>query len=137
MSDDAVAPVALYLFLGFCSEELVFPEAVMTDPGRFDWLVAELTYRATNRPRGSAVPGIDPLLRAFGLSGRDADTLRNTFALLCTLHDDRRNHVWGYYVRNLVRPLWLFSARGQGSRYRWQSALALLPVYASEIERSV
>ena len=98
---------------GFGSEELVFPEAVMTDPIRFDWLVGELTDRATTRPRGSAIPGIDQLIRNFGLNSRDAETLRSTFAVLCTLHDDRRNHVWGYYVRNLVRPLWLSRRDGR------------------------
>lgn len=112
VSDDEATQGALPL-PGFGSEELVFPEAVMTDPGRFDWLVAELTHKATARPRYSDVPGIDPLLRAFGLTGRDSDTLRSTFKLLCDLHDDRRNHVWGYYVRNLVRPLWLSRPEGK------------------------
>jgi len=30
---------------------------------------------------------------------------------MCRLHDQGRNHIWGYYVRNLARPLWL-SRRG-------------------------
>ena len=98
---------------GFGSEQLLFPETVMTDPGRFDRLVADLTYRATSRLRGSAVPSIEALIRTLGLAGSDADMLRGTFTLLCKLHDDRRNHVWGYYVRNLVRPLWLSRPAGK------------------------
>jgi hypothetical protein len=98
---------------GFGPDELVFPESVMADPTRFDSLVDELMRRATTRPRGSAVPNIQSLLRTLGLAGRDADTLRSTFVLLCKLHDDHRNHVWGYYVRNLVRPLWLSRSQGK------------------------
>ena len=26
---------------------------------------------------------------------------------MCRLHDDNRDHIWSYYVRNLVRPVWL------------------------------
>jgi hypothetical protein len=26
---------------------------------------------------------------------------------MCELHDQERDHIWGYYVRNLVRPVWL------------------------------
>ena len=26
---------------------------------------------------------------------------------MCLLHDQGRNHIWGYYVRNLARPAWL------------------------------
>lgn len=26
---------------------------------------------------------------------------------MCRLHDEGRDHIWGYYVRNLARPLWL------------------------------
>src|SRR5690606_11078961 len=29
------------------------------------------------------------------------------FFNLCTLRAQGRNHIWGYYVRNLIRPLWL------------------------------
>ncbi|EQD63630.1 BseRI endonuclease, partial [mine drainage metagenome] len=33
--------------------------------------------------------------------------LQETFALLCSLHDQHRDHIWGYYARNLARPIWL------------------------------
>jgi hypothetical protein len=26
---------------------------------------------------------------------------------MCRLHDEGRDHIWGYYVRNLARPMWL------------------------------
>lgn len=33
--------------------------------------------------------------------------LEQTFGVLCQLYDDGRDHIWGYYVRNLARPVWL------------------------------
>jgi hypothetical protein len=26
---------------------------------------------------------------------------------MCRLHDEGRDHIWGYYIRNLARPMWL------------------------------
>ena len=26
---------------------------------------------------------------------------------MCSLHDEGRNHIWSYYIRNLARPLWM------------------------------
>ena len=34
-------------------------------------------------------------------------TIEDTFRSMCELHDEGRNHIWGYYVRNLARPVWL------------------------------
>jgi hypothetical protein len=33
--------------------------------------------------------------------------IEDTFKTMCQLHDLGRDHIWGYYVRNLARPLWL------------------------------
>ncbi len=30
-----------------------------------------------------------------------------TYRTMCELHDTGRDHIWGYYVRNLARPIWL------------------------------
>lgn len=96
--------------------ELHFPLAVMDDPTRFDRLVAALTDKATARPRGSEVPSITTLLRPYGLNEQDHQTLTTTFSQLCDLHDAHRNHIWGYYVRNLARPLWLTREDGRVDR---------------------
>lgn len=32
---------------------------------------------------------------------------------MCKLHDDGRNHIWGYYVRNMARPYWLSELSGK------------------------
>lgn len=49
------------------------------------------------------------ILRRRGVApdSKDGQVLRETFANLCTLRAQGRNHIWGYYVRNLIRPLWL------------------------------
>lgn len=98
------------------SADLFFPAASLVNPVRFDRLVSDLVEKATNRDRGSRVPGIKPLLNSYGLSEQDQTALTHTFRLLCDLHDHHRNHIWGYYVRNLARPLWLTRPEGRVHR---------------------
>ena len=86
--------------------ELHFPERVVADAGRFDQLIAELANRASKRQRGSAVPKIDAILRRLAVHPDDRQRVQAAFKVLCALHDDGRDHIWGYYVRNLARPLW-------------------------------
>lgn len=91
---------------GLFQEQLIFPESVMTNPSLFDSLVQNLQNRATARKRNSKIPDISPVIKALGLSSQDSITLTDTFKLMCNLHDNYRNHIWGYYIRNLVRPIW-------------------------------
>jgi len=85
--------------------ELHFPERVITDADRFDQLVAELANRASSRERGSSRPSITSILRRRAVHPDDQEALIAVFNALCDLHDERRNHIWGYYVRNLARPV--------------------------------
>ena len=92
--------------LQLLDDELHFPEGVVEEPVRFDRLVAELADRATSRRRGAKPPSIGGVLnrhKILGASDRAAVDL--AFRKLCRLHDDRRDHVWSYYIRNLARPL--------------------------------
>jgi SAM-dependent methyltransferase len=84
--------------------ELHFPERVIADADRFDQLVAELASRASSRERGSPRPSISSILRRRAVHPDDQDALVAVFNALCDLHDERRDHIWGYYVRNLARP---------------------------------
>ena len=88
-------------------ETLKFPVAVMADPGRFDQLVSRLTDMATNRTPGTEPPNLRGVFAQFAVAESDRSALADTFAALCRLNDDGRDHIWGYYVRNLARPLWL------------------------------
>jgi hypothetical protein len=87
--------------------ELRFPKRTLADAGRFDQLVGELARIATNRPRGSAVPSIKAVFSRYMVHPEDEQTVAESFKRLCQLNDQGRNHIWGYYVRNLARPVWL------------------------------
>jgi hypothetical protein len=91
----------------YFSEKLRFPEQTLEDAYRFDQLVAELAERATQRERGSPTPSLAGVLQRFAIDDDDRPVLEQTFRIMCDLHDDWKNHIWGYYVRNLARPLWL------------------------------
>ena len=88
------------------SSELRFPAGVVSNVARFDQLVIELCQRASSRARGSKPPNIDGLLANFAVAAGDRAVIDQTFALLCELHDQGRDHIWGFYVRNQARPTW-------------------------------
>jgi hypothetical protein len=95
------------LQFGFgAAEELRFPASVVADPGRFDRLVDELATRASTRRRGDRPLPIDGVLRNFAVAEADRPVLEKTYQHLCDLHDQERNHIWGYFVRNQARPTW-------------------------------
>jgi hypothetical protein len=75
-------------------------------PGDFDQLIADLASRASSRKPGAAVPKIDATLKRLAIHPDDKESVEAAFKAFCDLHDDGRNHIWGYYVRNLARPLW-------------------------------
>lgn len=87
-------------------EDLVFPESIVNDASRFDQIVTVMADKASGYLSGK-VPSVRPALRRFRLTDDELDTLQSTFAVMCHLHATGRDHVWGYYVRNLIRPLWL------------------------------
>jgi len=93
----------LTLFAG----ELVFPQRLIDDASRFDQLVSELAAKAVDRPPHSAPPPLTATYRRHGVHPNDQPILAQTFEHMCQLQDSGRNHIWGYYVRNLARPTWL------------------------------
>ena len=90
---------------GSFADRLRFPNEVVEDTIGFDSLVDDMATRATFRERGSAVPSLVGILERHKVPEEHHDTLEETFATMCRLHDDDRNHIWAYYVRNLARPL--------------------------------
>ncbi|MEV6105167.1 N-6 DNA methylase [Streptomyces sp. NPDC051940] len=87
--------------------QLKFPERVVANARNFDRLVTELADKAVNRQRGSKTPSLAALFNRFAIAEEDRPVLDQTFRIMCRLHDEERNHIWGYYVRNLARPVWL------------------------------
>lgn len=45
--------------------------------------------------------------------GPDREMLKGTLREMRDLHAEGRDHIWAYYTRNLVRPVWLASDGGQ------------------------
>lgn len=89
------------------SRELRFPAGVLSDAGRFDQLVDELAQKASSRMRGSRPPSLRQTFVRFAVADLDQPEINSTFETMCRLFDDGRDHIWGYYVRNLARPHWL------------------------------
>jgi hypothetical protein len=89
------------------SSQLTFPESVVADADRFDRLVTELAAKASQRPAGGPRPSITGLLTRFHVRGQDRVVVEQTFANMCMLHDQGKDHIWGYFVRNQARPNWL------------------------------
>ncbi len=89
------------------ASELRFPDHLLTDPGRFDRLVAELAARASQKASGAPVPALDSMFERLAIHLDDQAAVTATFEVLCRLHEEGRDHIWGYYVRNLARPAWL------------------------------
>lgn len=88
-------------------EDLVFPKSVLHDAGDFDRLVSVMTEKAADTSKRGDHQIIGPVLKKFGVPEADIDTLESTFGVLRRLHGEGSDGIWGYYVRNLVRPLWL------------------------------
>ena len=45
--------------------------------------------------------------------GPERDILETTISRIEELHSEGRNHIWAYYTRNLVRPIWLSTEDGR------------------------
>ncbi|MFM9432225.1 N-6 DNA methylase [Arthrobacter sp. MP_2.3] len=89
-------------------EKLAFPLATITDAGVFDRLVSDLADLAqTHTDKKKTRPSPQTILNSYGVvDGGDRTVLMESFNILCDLNADGRNHIWGYFVRNQVRPLW-------------------------------
>ena len=86
--------------------ELVFPRGLVERADVFDALMSQVA-RAIDR-------GTNPL---FALDDRgiidpnERDTLKETIKVLLRLHAEKRDHIWAYYTRNLVRPVALSESK--------------------------
>ena len=89
--------------------DLCFPRSVLKDATQFDYLVSEMADKALTTDPKDANKAVVTILKRRGIApdSTDGEVLRETFFNLCTLRAQGRNHIWGYYVRNLIRPLWL------------------------------
>jgi len=87
--------------------ELRFPDRLLADAREFDRLVEELARRASSSQAGRPPPSLTTLFARFGIRPEEQETIEATFATMHRLHHQGRDHIWGYYVRNMARPMWL------------------------------
>lgn len=89
--------------------DLVFPESLANEPARFDETVQTMLDLSEDNAEPEAMRAwLQHHLRADDAG--DHDTLVATYTHLRALKQSGRNHIWGYIVRNLGRPLWLSAA---------------------------
>ncbi|HEX8106349.1 MAG TPA: N-6 DNA methylase [Kofleriaceae bacterium] len=95
------------------ASELRFPNEVLTNSRIFDQLVQELADRAADRKPGTLPPSLKAIFQRLAIPASSHEAVKATFATMCRLHDQGRDHIWGYYVRNLARPAWLARPENQ------------------------
>jgi hypothetical protein len=92
-------------------ENLVFPTSVLADAQNFDSLVSDMADEVLkNEHKSDVAKGrlmVNPILKRYDVPNEDWPVLQETFQTMRQLNRQGRNHIWGYYVRNLIRPLWL------------------------------
>ena len=79
---------------------LVFPVSLVERAEDFDALMGDVADYIEN--------GDDPFVALDDNHITDPverKTLRETIGALLRLHDESRDHIWAYYIRNLVRPV--------------------------------
>ena len=88
--------------------EFRFPDRFLADAARFDRLVSSLADQAvSSRAPGHKVTLPSGLLHRLAVAEEDRPVVEENYRLLCRLHDEGRDHIWSYYIRNLARPAWL------------------------------
>ena len=109
--------------------ELRFPEKMLEDPGKFNQIIEAMTKLAGSRKPGTRRPEAVGILPAIcGIPIRTKDAGRDVPHSLGP-HDDGRDHIWSYYVRNLARPWWLALPQNRVDCAGRKSALAGLSVH--------
>ncbi|MBC7271556.1 MAG: SAM-dependent DNA methyltransferase, partial [Streptomyces sp.] len=88
-------------------DDLVFPVSVLKDAAVFDRLVARMADLALDDTGTLHRTLITPVFKQLRIPEEDRAVLGATFATMRDLARSGRNHIWGYYVRNLIRPIWL------------------------------
>ncbi|MBM2832442.1 MAG: hypothetical protein HW414_1494 [Dehalococcoidia bacterium] len=86
-------------------ELLEFPFEVTRDPVIFDAVIGRmLELSEQNAPAEGLAAWLQ---RDYRLSPATLNTLTQTYDTLHQLHRGGRDHIWGFVMRNLVRPIWL------------------------------
>lgn len=98
------------------ARQIHFPSEVVANAASFDALVTELAERARTRSARNTPLPIAAVMNRAQIAPEHREIVENAYRILCSLHDERRNHVWGYYIRNLARPVWLSQGPNRADR---------------------
>ena len=90
------------------TRHLVFPRTLVEQGDRFDSVMLGIG-EAIEKGREPEVALIDNHIP----EGPEREMLKGTLDEMRALHAEGRDHIWAYYTRNLVRPVWLASGGGQ------------------------
>ena len=88
--------------------QLDFPRALVEQGDWFDSVMTGVG-EAIEKGREPEIALIDNHIP----DGPDREMLKGTLREMQALHAEGRDHIWAYYTRNLVRPVWLASDSGQ------------------------
>lgn len=93
------------------SADLRFPDHLLADAARFDDLVEALVDESGRAASSTASKKPSRLsegtMRRLAIGESDTAALAENFVRLRQLHEEDRNHVWSYFIRNVARPTWL------------------------------
>lgn len=89
--------------------DLNIPVAAIDDPATLDLLIGEMADLAqTYNDHDADYPQLRNVLDQYGVTvPAERETLTETFHTLCDLNADGQDHIWGYFIRNQIRPIWL------------------------------
>jgi len=87
-------------------DDLIFPRAIVNDTERFDQIISQMADAAKDTSETHNKTLVAPILNRNHVSDPDQrHMLEETFSTMRALHQNGRDHIWGYYVRNLIRPV--------------------------------
>ncbi|MBI2832219.1 MAG: N-6 DNA methylase [Chloroflexi bacterium] len=84
---------------------LEFPFEVTHGPVLFDAVIERMLELSQQGASSDSLT--DWLERNYHLCEETLKTLAQTYDTLHELHRNKRDHIWGFVARNLVRPIWL------------------------------
>lgn len=90
---------------------LRFPGSVAGDPKLLDTVLQAMRNNADNNAPTRAFKTW--IANNTNLPRVDRDILTESYTHMRSLHQEGRNHIWTYIVRNLTRPLWLSHREGK------------------------
>jgi SAM-dependent methyltransferase len=106
--DKTLLPGATQVRLPLDADQFHFAASLLNDFALFEGLINDLAAKAvSSSQKGKRNVGLANVFSTYAVPKDAQDSVTASFQTLCRLHDDDRDHIWGYYIRNFARPQWL------------------------------